>query len=89
MSKSVVRPQTYRRVMFDTRYPLHYKGSVYPRYCTYGRRFTWQYLMCLLFGHTGITYTDVNVNTDGVKTIVPARCCDRTYYPANTNTKDK
>lgn len=77
--RSRAKPHYSRQVVFTTPFPLEYKGEVYGSYCTYGKRFTWKYLKCLVFGHSRITYTDISVGAT-VKKCVPAPCCGRTYY---------
>lgn len=84
--RSTVKPHYARRTMFDTAFPLEYKGRTFPRYFTYSKRFTLKYLRCLVFGHTGISYTDISVSPGRIDTIVPARCCNRTYYPEEETT---
>lgn len=81
--RSIVRQRYGRKVMFQSWFPLHYEGRIYEEYCTYGKRFTWRYLLCILLGHTNISYSSVSVSSErGIETCVPARCCDRTYYPS-------
>lgn len=78
--KSFVKPRTRRQIVFKTWFPLVYNGKTYNRYCTYGKRFTKDYLHCLLLGH-GLVHTDVSVGSRGLQSILIAICCDRTYLP--------
>jgi hypothetical protein len=80
---SSIKPRTIRQIMFKTAFPLKVGGKIFDKYCTYGKRWSIDYLHCLLLGHGPGIYSDVSVETQGVFTTYNAQCCGRRYYPEN------